>query len=110
MADILVYNKTSQKGRYVLWIFIALLVFLVIFFPLFGHNLRYQVGSFFDQALKYIGYVCFFGGVICLCAAAPAKKYSYLIVAILLLFLGLWLTGFITNFFGDTLLSNPGYR
>ena len=49
--DLIIIEK--KKGtNFILWFFFGFIGFIVIYFPLFGGNLRYTTGSFFSTIFK----------------------------------------------------------
>ena len=63
--DFIIINK-KKGGSSILWVFFGIIVFLAIYFPLFGGNLRYTTGSFFSGIFKTAGNVCCTLGILLL--------------------------------------------
>lgn len=90
------YEEKQTKGY--LNVFFVIVVFLVAF-PFFALNLRYQVGSFFRIILDYFGRVCMMGGSalfilwVLSIFANKSIKVHWLILSLVLLWVGCWCTG-----------------
>jgi hypothetical protein len=56
----------GMKGGTILWLFIGIILFITILYPIFGTNLRYQVGYTVDTTLIRIGRIMIFIGAIIL--------------------------------------------
>ena len=100
------YRLVEDQSRGIMNVFFAILVFIVIFFPFFAINLRYQLGYIFQKIFDTIGVVCLTGGtfLIILCfiglIVGRSIKVGWFIVAIVLLWIGCWCTGGVIEFFG----------
>lgn len=58
--------KRGRRGSTVFWIFFGIVAFAAIYFPFFGGNLRYQIGSTVSSIFSKIGSFLLFGGLILL--------------------------------------------
>ena len=57
--------EPGRKGYIVLWIFMGLILFITILYPLFGGTLRYQIGNAISTILiKVGGFLILIGTVI----------------------------------------------
>jgi len=90
---------TEKKGpRSYATVFFVIVIFLLVF-PFFAVNLRYQVGSFFRIIFDYFGNVCLMGGGALFALwvlsifANKSIKVHWLIVSLVLLWVGCWCTG-----------------
>ena len=111
---------TEKKGiRGYANIFFVIVVFLVAF-PFFAPNLRYQVGSFFRIIFDYIGRACMMGGTalfvlwVLSIFANKSIKVHWLILSLVLLWVGCWCTGTTLEIWGyiigeGTSSGNSGY-
>lgn len=109
------YKLVEDQSKGIMNVFFAILVFIVIFFPFFAINLRYQLGSIFQKIFDSIGVICLTGGtfLIILCfiglIVGRSIKVGWFVVAIVLLWIGCWCTGEVIEFFGiDIGGSNSG--
>ena len=96
-------RKTSRATMY---IFFGILTFILVFFPFYGINLRYQVGFVFSKIFDTIGMISLMvGGVMTLISflsvfTGRSVNTKYLIGGILLLWVGCWCTGAVLDLFG----------
>ncbi len=113
--------RERRNSRSTVFIFLGIVICVFIFFPFYGINLRYQVGSTFSKIFDSIG-------IICLLAGGLAVSFSVLgiftgrtintrtfIIGIVLLWVGCWCTGAVLKLFGNTIggsstPENPGYH
>jgi len=99
-------RKRSGTTKYV---FFGIIVFVLFFFPFYGMNLRYQLGTIFSEIFDKIGMLCLMiGGIMLLFSfigifASRSVNTKYLIAGIILLWVGSWSTGAILNLFGFTI-------
>jgi len=111
--------KPEKNSKWTIYMFMGIIIFIVIYFPFFAVNLRYQVGAAFSKIFDYIGGVCLtIGGamtiisVLSLFVSKSIHTRSFLI-GIVLLWIGCWCTGSVLTIFGITIgneTSNPGYH
>ena len=83
--------QEGRRGSTVLWVFIGILAFCLVFFPVLGINLTYYIGStvtsFFVQLgsiLSFIGNIFFGIGIICLFIDRK-KGIKYLLIGAILI-------------------------
>ncbi|MGB5912904.1 MAG: hypothetical protein WBH31_17070 [Promethearchaeia archaeon] len=83
--------RQGRRGSNVFWIFMGVLAFCLVFFPILGINLTYYIGStvtsFFVQLgsiLSFIGNIFFGVGIICLFIDRN-KGIKYLIIGAILI-------------------------
>jgi len=95
------YNR-GRQGSKVFWIFLGIVAFAAIYFPFFGGNLRYQIGTFVSQIFQTIGIYLFIGGVVLLFYGLVRLKLKSMLLGGILLWVaitfvepGLW--GILTN-------------
>ncbi len=94
------------KSKFILYLFFGVVVFLVIFFPFFAINMRYQMGYIFRQIFDFIGTTCLtFGAIITLYSIitvffSRGINTKWLITGIVLLWVGSWCTGTAVQLFG----------
>lgn len=84
-------HQQGRRGSNALWIFMGILAFCLVFFPILGLNLTYYIGStvtsFFVQLgsiLSFIGNIFFGIGIICLFIDRK-KGIKYLIIGVILI-------------------------
>lgn len=56
------FNK-SRRGSTVFWIFFGIIVFAALYFPLFGGNLKYLIGSYVTGIFEKIGAILYVAGL-----------------------------------------------
>ncbi|MBA7514544.1 hypothetical protein ES705_06574 [subsurface metagenome] len=113
--------RDRRNSRTTVFILLGILVFVFVFFPFYGMNLRYHVAAVFSKIFDTIG-------IICLLAGGLAVSFSVLgiftgrtintrtfIIGIVLLWVGCWCTGAVLKLFGNTIggsssPENPGYH
>ena len=65
MSDYDSFGYTQQKrGSKVFWIITGIIAFAAIYFPFFGGNLRYTIGSRVDYILIQVGKYLFIAGLL----------------------------------------------
>jgi hypothetical protein len=111
--------EPEKNSKWVTYTFIGIIIFIIIYFPFFAVNLRYQVGATFSKIFDTFGAACLTIGsamtvisVLSLFTSKSIRIRSFLI-GIVLLWIGCWLTGSVLNIFGITIgneTSNPGYH
>jgi len=111
--------KPERNSKWTIYIFTGIIIFIVIYFPFFAVNLRYQVGATFSKIFDQFGVACLtIGGamtaisVLSLFVSKSIHTRSF-IMGIVLLWVGCWCTGSVLNIFGITIgneTSNPGYH
>ncbi len=100
-------QKHSQS-KSIMNIFFVILLFAVIFFPIYGITLRYQLGYIFQKIFDTIGVICLTGGtfllILCFIGLIVGRsiKVGLFVVAIVLLWIGCWCNGTVIEFFGVT--------
>ena len=111
--------KPQRNSKWTIYIFIGIIIFVVIYFPFFAVNLRYQIGATFSKIFDQIGMVCLtIGGAMTMISVlslfiSRSMNTRWLILGIVLLWVGCWCTGSVLNIFGITIgneTSNPGYH
>ena len=107
------YYLIGSKGGTSRWIYITffcIIAFSFVFFPFYAVNLRYQIGYIFRQILDGIGWISLTLGslltalsILSLFTGGRSMRTSTLIVGIVLLWIGCWVTGSVFNLFGITI-------
>ena len=107
------YYLIGSKGGTSRWIYITffcIIAFSLIFFPFYAVNLRYQLGYIFRQILDGIGWISLTLGslltaisILSLFTGGRSMRSSTLIIGIVLLWIGCWVTGSVFNLFGITI-------
>lgn len=104
-APFIVKRKYTTSRR-IMTIFFALLIFVFIFFPIFGLNWRFQIGGLLSAIIDGIGSLCLvIGGLLFLWGlvgifARAGHWARNVIVGVALLWIGCWCTGAVINLFG----------
>ncbi len=102
------YDIPGQRKRSgtIIYVYFGILVFILLFFPFYGMNLRYQLGTVFSELIDKFGTVCLILGGIMVAFSVVSIFTSrfvntkYLIIGIVLLWAGCWCTGAVLNLFG----------
>lgn len=87
-------------------------LFILIFFPFYGINLRYHLGYILNKLFDTIGRFSLIGGafliILCLISVFLERKIrlGWFIVAIVLLWVGSWTTGIIIEIW-EFIIGNP---
>ncbi|MBN1801093.1 MAG: hypothetical protein JW891_06260 [Candidatus Lokiarchaeota archaeon] len=107
-SDIIIIKdkKSSFKGAY--WVLFALLLFVAIYVPFFGTNLRYQTSAVLKTVFNTIGTICLVGGGILIAFGIISiflkgtRGLAMMLIGVLALWIGSWLTGtpFLFELFG----------
>ena len=87
--------RNKKRGSSILWVFFGVIGFIAIYFPLFGSNLRFTVGTFFSQAFRTLGTICLTLGVLImvwgfltLICTRSMKAISFMLLGFFLMLLG----------------------
>ena len=111
--------KPEKNSKCVAYTFIVIIFFIVIYFPFFAVNLRYQLGAVFSKIFDTFGVACLTIGsamtAISILSLFISKSINtrWFILGIVLLWIGCWCTGSVLNIFGIIIgneTSNPGYH
>ena len=111
--------KPEKNSKCVAYTFIGIIFFIVIYFPFFAVNLRYQLGAVFSKIFDTFGVACLTIGsamtAISILSLFISKSINtrWFILGIVLLWIGCWCTGSVLNIFGIIIgneTSNPGYH
>jgi hypothetical protein len=95
-----------EQSRWIIAIFFCILLFVFIFFPIFGLNWRYEIGGVFSIVIDAIGAFCLtIGGLYTLVGFVGILTRSprcvrNVIIGVTLLWIGCWCTGAVLNLFG----------
>ena len=111
--------RPEKRSKWTIYMFGGIIIFIVIYFPFFAVNLRYQVGATFSKIFDTFGTACLTIGsamtAISILSLFISKSMNtrWFILGIALLWIGCWCTGSVLNIFGITIgneTSNPGYH
>ena len=103
--EIVIYKN---KSKTILYFIFGIGIFLLVFFPLYGIMLRYQIGALLRRTIDIIGVCCLtFGTIImimCIVSliAGRSIRIGYFIAAIVMLWIGCWVSGIVVDVFGFT--------
>ncbi|MHA2398540.1 MAG: hypothetical protein ACXADU_06590 [Promethearchaeota archaeon] len=109
-------NRERRRSSSTVFFYLGMFGFLLIFFPLYGTTLRFQIGFLFTKVFDIIGMLSLFiGGAltfVCIVSVFFGKtlSFKYFIIGVILLWIGCWVSGVTTNLFGFTIGSSntPG--
>lgn len=99
----------KQKSKTLVYLIFGIIVFLLVFFPLYGFSLKFQLGIYLRKIFDIIGVLCLtFGGfLLILCIASlflgRSARTRTFIVAVVLIWVGCWMSGIAVELFGFTL-------
>ncbi len=103
-------GSNGKTSRWIYLTFFCILAFILVFFPFYAVNLRYQLGYIFRQIFDGIGWISLTLGslltaisILSLFTGGRSMRTSTLIVGIVLLWIGCWVTGSVFNLFGITI-------
>jgi len=103
-------GSNSRNKRWIYFTFFCILAFMLVFFPFYAVNLRYQVGYIFQQIFDGIGWISLTLGtfltaisILSLFTGGRSMNTRTLIIGIVLLWIGCWVTGSVFNLFGITI-------
>ena len=105
----MVISTGEKKSKTTLYVFFGICVFILFFFPFFGLNLRYQIGTSLRLIISGMGKFCLAFGALFLGVAiiglfTRGRNWpKYLVLGLVLLWIGAWCTGVIVEFFGITI-------
>lgn len=94
------------RKKWTFYAFFAIIVFVLLFFPFFAVSWRYKVGKSLSLIFDTIGMLCLMIGAFLTFLGVMGiftKGYEWtnkLIVGIILLYIGCWLTGTVLEFMG----------
>jgi hypothetical protein len=96
--DIIVINQKKRTTNKYGLVILGILAFVAIYVPFFGSNLRYMTGTAFKLVFNYVGTFCMIlGGALLainvLKVFAKRMDIGGLLVSVLLLWIGAFLTG-----------------
>ncbi len=109
--DIFILRKQRKPNRIFL-VFVGILGFLAIIVPFFGSNLRYVAGSFFKNIFTTVGEIFLtIGGALLVIGFLKIffKRFSVktIVSAVLLLWIGAFLTGVSFDILEFVIGGNP---
>lgn len=100
--------EERKRSRTITYTFFGIFAFVLLFFPFFALNLRYQVGSIFSKIFDVIGLICLtFGALMTIFSiislfTARSINTKYFIMGIVLIWVGCWCSGTVLDIFGFT--------
>ncbi|KKL69347.1 hypothetical protein LCGC14_2115850 [marine sediment metagenome] len=104
------YYRISKGSRSMIpYVLFGIVAFLLVGFPFFAVNMRFQLGAIFLKIFDTIGTFCLtIGGaitaisVLSIFARSPIRMRTFMI-GIALLWIGSWCTGAVINLFGTAI-------
>jgi len=111
-------NRGTRRTNKLTFFMIGMVLFIVVFMPIYGTTLRYYIGTSFRLVFDYLGNIFqTVGGLILMIVAAECiffRKISFsgMTIGFLLLYMGAFLTGGTLFFLGMVyqLTSAPGFH
>ncbi len=109
--DIFILRKQRKPNRTFL-VFLGIVGFVAVIMPFFGSNLRYMTGSFFKTIFVSVGEIFLtIGGALLVIGFLKIffRKFSVktILIAVLLLWIGAFLTGVSFDILGFVIGGNP---
>ncbi|MFX1364522.1 MAG: hypothetical protein ACFFCE_19430 [Promethearchaeota archaeon] len=107
------YHYQEKKTSTTIILIFGLVVFIFLFFPFFGGELKYHLGAMFTKIIDIIGTISLTIGSVFLIIgvigifAQSGKWIRNIIVGIALLWVGCWCSGNIINIFGIFTIKGP---
>ncbi|MFX0002947.1 MAG: hypothetical protein ACFFAA_03790 [Promethearchaeota archaeon] len=101
-----ILEPKHQTSRWIMGVFLAVLIFIFVFFPFFGLNWRYEIGGVFSIMIDALGGFCLtVGGLFLLVGfvgifTRSPRWIRNVIVGVTLLWIGCWCTGAVLNLMG----------
>ena len=106
----MVGSSSGGTSRWLYYVIFGIIVFALIFFPFYAVNLRYQLSYIFGQIFDTIGWISLSIGtlmmlisILGLFTGGRSIRFHYLIIGVVLLWIGSWCTGIIVEIFGITI-------
>ncbi|MBD3212364.1 MAG: hypothetical protein GF311_07135 [Candidatus Lokiarchaeota archaeon] len=114
MSEIIVVDQGKKSTTWLFYVFAGILLFIAIYMPFFGGNLQGLFSEWFGQIFHWlgigsliIGIVFFISGVIRLFGRRGSGAIS-LVIGVLLLWIGSWITGISIDFLSFLGFNPPG--
>lgn len=101
-----IVKPKHEQSRWIIAVFFCILLFVFIFFPIFGLNWRYQIGGLFSILIDGLGTFCMtIGGLFTLVGFVGIFTRGQhwvrnVIIGVALLWIGCWCTGSVLDLFG----------
>lgn len=108
------YIEKQRNSRGIIAVFLGILIFLVFFFPFYGLSMRYYIGYGIRTLFNGIGSLSLMGGSFLLILSVISLffgkkiRVGWLIVAVVLIWIGGWCTGTYINLFGFLVGNTQG--
>ena len=111
--------RSEKNSKWLYYVFIGIAAFILIYFPFFAMNLRYQVGAVFSKLFDAFGMVCLgMGGIFSLISlfnlfGKGKINIKFLVLGVVLVWIGCWCTGRVVELFWVIIGNeppNPGYH
>ena len=103
-------GSSEKSSRWIYITIFCIIVFVLIFFPFYAVNLRYQLSYIFGQIFDTIGWISLtIGGLLTvvsllsLFTGGRSIRINWLIMGVVLLWIGCWCTGAVVELFGTTI-------
>ena len=108
--------KQGRRGSPILWIFIGVLAFCLVFFPLLGVNLSYYIGTTVTSFFAQIGTILGFIGNLLIAVGAVyffidrRKGIKYLLIAVIFIIGGMFFLDPLNFGYFDWNITQQGYH
>ncbi len=95
----MIIGKKKDRSTLFQWILVGILVFIAVYMPFFGANLRYQTSSILKTVMNVAGtWILTIGGFMVAfgfigCLMRSSHWMEWLIVGGIMIWVGSWLTG-----------------
>ena len=106
----LIGSKSGRSSRWIFFVFFCILAFILVFFPFYAINLRYQIGYIFGQIFDTIGWISLtLGGFLTalgflsMITGRSVLRIRLFIIGVVLLWVGCWCTGVVVDILGITI-------
>lgn len=112
---VIIANDKKLSTRFIGILFV-LGIFIFFFFPFYGLTLRYYIGSVISKGLNFLGTGCLILGIVTLTIGfigiltGRSINAKWMIVGIVLLWIGCWCTDSVVDLFGITIGDSTSSR
>lgn len=90
--DYIIIKEKKKSSNWMYLVLFGIILFLMVYFPFFGSNLRYKFGVYFSLIFNTIGTLLIFLGIIAILYGvlsfiyrSPLRGFVYLMLGVILL-------------------------
>ena len=90
--DYIIIKDKKKSSNWMYLIFFGIIAFLMIYFPFFGGNMRYEFGVVFSQIfitlgilMIFLGIIFILNGILSFFFKSPLRGFKYLLMGIVML-------------------------